>query len=446
MTINLFQMQRELRQRRESAVRKGVVAVIDIGTSKISCMILQFAPNLQTRPDETGRQQQPSMGAFRVVGVATTQSRGVRFGEIVEMAETERAIRTAVQRAQKMATMRVDHAFVCFSGGRPRSYGLSGEVSLPHGQVGEIDIGNAIFDCDVPPYGHERQPLQAMPVCYKIDEHANIADPRGRIGNKLSVDMHMLTVSETSIQNIMHCISRCDLELTGLFASAHASGISTLSENEQELGAACIDFGAGSTGISVFIKKQLIYADCVRLGGDHITRDIQQGLQIPLEVAERIKTVNGGLVATGRDDRDFIEVPHPMAQWENDRRHITRSELIGVMRPRVEEILEEVRDRLDAAGFEFLPSQQIVLTGGSSEIPGLDQVASRILGRQCRIGKHLRVMGLPQAAATPGFSAGVGVALNLSDPRDLCWSYEMPMDRVGTLRLRRAVRWFRDHW
>ncbi|HSF93132.1 MAG TPA: cell division protein FtsA [Paracoccaceae bacterium] len=446
MSINLFQTQRELRHRREAAVRKGVIAVLDIGTSKVACIVLQFAPNLPTKPEADSAVHQPSMGAFRVVGVGTTQSRGVRFGEVVEMDETERAIRTAVQRAQKMAGIRVDHAFVCFSGGRPRSYGLSGETNLPNGEVAEADIGNAMFDCDVPPYGQGRQPLHAMPVCYKVDEHINIAEPRGRIGNKLSVDMHMVTVSDMAVQNIIQCVSRCDLELAGLVNSSFAAGVSSLSENEQELGAACIDMGAGSTGISVFIKKQMIYADAVRLGGDHISRDIQQGLHVPLDVAERIKTVNGGLVATGRDDRDFIEVPNPLAQWETDRRHVTRSELIGVMRPRVEEILEETRDRLDAAGFEYLPGQQIVLTGGSSEIPGLDQVASRILGRQCRIGKHLRVLGLPQAATTPGYAAAVGVSLHLSDPRDECWDFEMPMDRVGTLRLRRAVRWFRDHW
>jgi len=446
MTPSLFELQREMRSRREAAVKRGVVAILDIGTSKIVCLVLQFAPNLNTEPNQQTDVTVPSMGAFRVVGVGTTRSRGVRFGEISVMDETERAIRTAVRQAQKMSGLRVDDVIVTFAGGRPRSYGLSGEVGVENGEVSERDIGHAMFACDVPPYGEGRQPVHAMPVSFSLDQQIGLSDPRGQIGSKLSVDMHMLTVNEAVVQNLLQCVKRCDLELAGLSISSFAAGVSSLVENEQELGAACIDMGAGSTGISVFIKKQLIYADAVRLGGDHISNDIRQGLQVSEDVAERIKTLHGGLVATGSDDRDLIEVPNPMAQWENDRRHVSRSELIGVMRPRVEEILEEVRERLDASGFDYLPSQQIVLTGGSSQIPGMDEVASRILGRHVRIGKPIRVMGLPQMATGSGFAAAVGLALHASHPKDECWDFEMPADRVGVRKMRRAMRWFRNNW
>ena len=167
-----------------------------------------------------------------------------------------------------------------------------------------------------------------------------------------------------------YCIKRCDLELAGIASSAYVSGISSLVEDEQELGAACIDLGGGSTGLSVFMKKHMIYADSVRMGGDHVTSDIAKGLQIPLTTAERIKTRHGGLFATGMDDREMIEIGGDSGDWEKDRRQISRTELIGIMRPRVEEILEETRACLDAAGFDHLPSQQIVLTGGGSQIPG----------------------------------------------------------------------------
>lgn len=446
MTPSLFELQREMRTRREAAVKRGVVAILDIGTSKIACLVLQFAPNLNNDPAEAADVTIPSMGAFRVMGVGTTRSRGVRFGEITMMDETERAIRTAVRTAQKMSGLRVDDVLVSFSGGRPRSYGLSGEVSVENGEVHERDIGHAMTSCDVPPYGENRQPIHAMPVSFTLDHQAGLSDPRGQIGNQLAVDMHMLTVNETVVQNLLSCIKRCDLEVAGLSNSAFASGVSSLVESEQELGAACIDMGAGSTGISVFMKKQLIYADAVRLGGDHITNDIRQALQVDNDVAERVKTLHGGVLATGADDREMIEVPNPLAQWEDDRRHITRSELIGVIRPRVEEILEEVRERLDASGFEYLPSQQIVLTGGASQMMGLDDIAARILGRRCRIGKPLRVMGLPQAATGSGFAAAVGLALHASHPRDECWDFEMPSDRIGARKLRRTMRWFKNNW
>jgi len=285
-----------------------------------------------------------------------------------------------------------------------------------------------------------------MPVNFSLDHRTGLADPRGQIGIRLVVDLHMMTVAGNPVHNLLQVIRRCDLELAGLAFSGFTSGISALVEDEQELGAAVVDMGGGSTSLSVFIKKQLIDADAVRLGGDQVTNDISQGLQVQFDMAERIKTLHGGLIATGADDRDQIELPNPMAQWENDRRTISRSELIGVMRPRVEEILEEVRDRLDASGFDHLPSQRIVLTGGASQVPGMDHTASRILGRQVRIGRPLRVQGLPQAATGAAFSAAVGLALHASHPADECWDFEVPADRLGARRIRRAMRWFRDNW
>ncbi len=166
--------------------------------------------------------------------------------------------------------------------------------------------------------------------------------------------MHLLSVDGDVIQNLLYCIKRCDLELAGIASSAYVSAISSLVEDEQELGAACIDMGGGATGISIFMKKHMIYADSVRMGGDHVTSDISKGLQIPMATAEKIKTRHGGLYATGMDDREMIDIGGDSGDWEKDRRQISRTELIGIMRPRVEEILEEVRATLDAAGFDTL--------------------------------------------------------------------------------------------
>jgi cell division protein FtsA len=190
----------------------------------------------------------------------------------------------------------------------------------------------------------------------------------------------------------------------------------------------------------------MIYADAVRMGGDHVTGDISMALQVPMQTAERIKTIFGGVLATGMDDREKIEIGGDTGDWEHDRRTVTRSELIGIMRPRVEEILEEVRHRLDAAGFDHMPSQQIVLTGGASQIPGLDGLASRILGQQVRLGRPLRVHGLPQAATGPAFASAVGMCLFAAHPQDEWWDFDLPMDRYPARSLKRAVRWFRDNW
>jgi cell division protein FtsA len=332
------------------------------------------------------------------------------------------------------------------SGGQPRSYGLAGIVPVNGDVVAEQDIGRVLAACVVPDYGAEREILHAQPVNFALDHRSGLIDPRGQIGQRLACDMHMLTIDTATIQNLIYCLKRCDLELAGLASSAYVSGIAALVEDEQELGAACIDMGGGTTGISIFIKKHMIYADSVRLGGDHVTADISRGLRVPLNVAERVKTFHGGVAATGMDDREMIEVRGQTGDWEHDRRRVSRAELIGIMRPRVEEILEDVRERLDAAGFEHLPSQQIVLTGGASQIPGLDTMAPKILGQQVRIGRPLRVHGLPQAATGSAFASAVGLSLFAAHPQDEWWDFEVPSDHYPSRSLKRAVKWFRDNW
>lgn len=441
---DLYQMQRAMRNLRRTAMQRGVVAILDIGTSKIACLVLKFEAEGPVREDGLGSLAGQSQ--FRVIGAATTRSRGVRFGEIDGIPETERAIRTAIQAAQKMAQTRVDHVIACLSGARPRSYGLAGEITLPAGQVSDQDVGRVLAACDVPDFGENREVLHAHPVNFAIDHRTGMSDPRGHVGNRLAADMHLVTIDTQAVQNLLYCIRRCDVELAGLASSAYVSGMAALVEDEQELGAACIDMGGGATGISIFIKKHMIFADSVRLGGDHVTSDIAKGLQVPAVVAERIKTMNGGVFATGMDDRDMIEIGANCGDWEKDRRTVSRAELIGIMRPRVEEILEEVRAMLDGAGFDQLPSQQIVLTGGASQIPGLDGLASRILGQNVRLGRPLRVQGLPQAATGPAFSATVGLSLFAAHPQDEWWDFEVPSERYPARSLRRAVKWFRDNW
>jgi cell division protein FtsA len=431
---DLYQSQRAMRNMRRAAMQRGVIAILDIGTSKIACLVLRFDGPTPVGDDSLG--PMAGQSSFRVIGAATTRSRGVRFGEISVMAETERAVRTAVQAAQKMANVRVDHVIACFSGAEPRSYGLAGEVELEDSVVTEQDVARVMAACDVPDIGYGREVLHAQPVNFALDHRTGLGDPRGQIGNRLATDMHLLSIDATVVQNILHCIHRCDLELAGLASSAYVSGMASLVEDEQELGAACIDMGGGSTGLSIFIKKHMIYSDAVRLGGDHVTSDISKGLMVPMAVAERIKTKHGGVHATGMDDREMIEVGGDSGDWEKDRRQVSRTELIGIMRPRVEEILEEVRERLDVAGFDSLPSQQIVLTG----------LASRILGQRVRLGRPLRVQGLPQAATGAAFSSSVGLCLFAAHPQDEWWDFEIPAERYPARSLKRVVKWFRDNW
>ena len=441
----LYQVQRAMRGMRRAALQRGLIAILDVGTSKIACLVLRFDGPGQFREND-GVGPMAGQSSFRVIGAATTRSRGVRFGEIGTMAETERAIRTAVQQAQKLAGERIDHVIACLSGGRPASYGLAGQIDLEAGKVGEEDVARVLAACDAPDFGRGREVLHAQPVNFAVDHRSGLDDPRELAGNRLAVDMHVLTADRDSLGSLVRCIRRCDLELAGVASAAYVSGLASLVEDEQELGAACIDLGGGTTSVSVFIRKHMIFADAVRIGGEHITSDIAKGLRIPHAMAERLKTLNGGIEVTGRDDRDMIALGGETGDWETDRREVSRADLIGIMRPRVEEILERAREVLDAAGFDHMPSQQIVLTGGGSQIPGLDGLAARMLGPSVRIGRPLRVQGLPHQMTDPSFAASVGLSLFAAHPQDEWWDFETPADRYSARSLRRAVRWFRNNW
>lgn len=447
---DLYEAQRAMRQMRRQAMARGVLAVLDIGTSKITCIILQFDGPGQFRETD-GVGPMAGQSSFRVIGQFTTQSRGVRYGEIETMAETERCVRHAVSAAQKQAGVRVDHVIATLSGGRPSSYGLAGEIALKSGKVTEPDVGAAIAACDAPDFGRNREVLHAQPVNFAVDARSGLSDPRDIVGNRLAVDMHVLTLDGSTASNLVHCIRRCDLELAGVGSAAYAAGRAALVEDEQELGAACIDMGGGVTGVSLFLKKHMIFADAVRMGGDLVTRDISQGLRVPMATAEWLKTRHGGLEATGRDDREMIDVTNVLGagmaeDWNGERRSVSRADLIGIMRPRVEEILDEVRGVLDAAGFDQMPSRQVVLTGGASQIPGLDTLAARILGQNVRVGRPLRIHGLAQQHTAPCHAATVGLALHAANPQDEWWDFEMPVERGGVTGLKRAYRWFRNNW
>ena len=197
---DLYQSQRAMRQMRQQALQRGVIAILDVGSSKIACLVLRF-DGTSKLSDDNSIGALAGQSGFRVVGAATTRSRGVQFGEITAMQETERAIRTALQAAQKMAELRVDHVIACFSGANPRSYGLDAEVELEGNVVTENEVARVLAACDVPEYGAGREVLHAQPVNFALDNRTGLNDPRGQLGQSLTVDMHMLTVDGDAISN-----------------------------------------------------------------------------------------------------------------------------------------------------------------------------------------------------------------------------------------------------
>ncbi|MEM8698987.1 MAG: cell division protein FtsA [Pseudomonadota bacterium] len=449
MMFDQVQMYRHHRQRLSIARRRGRLALLDIGSSKITCLILKLDPNRLEAAAEHDRLGTSLFGAIEVVGARTVQSRGVRRGEIVDMDEAARAIRLALLTAEKMAATRVervDHVVVSFSGGQPQSFSTIGEVETETGQVTERDISRALGAAEMPPIEEGRQILHAQPVEISVDFQSGITDPRGMTGRVLSIALHVMTVDARPLANLMECIRQCDLDLAAVVSAPYASGLSALVEDEQRTGALCIDMGGGSTSVSVFLREHLIGIDTVRFGGDHVTSDIAAGLAMRRVTAERIKVLKGGVIPTGVDDREMIDAPEIGEEDLPDRRQISRGMLIGVIRPRVEEILRELRSRLGEMGAQDLPGCAVVLTGAACQMPGVDELVMKYLGRRPRIGRPLRIAGLPQALSGPDYSTAVGLAIYALRRPDELWDFEAPRPMSARGRATEMLRWFRASW
>tara|TARA_E500000075_G_scaffold32341_1_gene28723 strand:+ start:15332 stop:16663 length:1332 start_codon:yes stop_codon:yes gene_type:complete len=440
----LLQSQRQLRQKRLTAIKKGTVALIDLGSSKVMCLVLSLTDANQSNSFSDDK---PRSGVtFRVIGASTTKSRGIRFGEIYEMREAESAIRTVIQRAQKMAGCLIENVFLTFSSATQKSTLISSSIDFAQKEVSEMDIGHALSSLNIVNDDLTREIIHALPVNFSIDNKHGYMDPRGISGTNLSVDVNTISIQSDIIKNMVSCLNKCDLSLAGIAIAPYLSGLSSLLEDEMELGVVCIDLGAASSSLSIFFRKNLIFSQSLRIGGQHITSDIMQAFQIPFLAAERLKVLHGGLLPANSDDRETLELPESNTDLFTERRTITKSELLGVIRPRVEEIFDSLRSILDQSDFEFLPGQKIVLTGGGSKLENILDFASTLLGKPTRVAVPMRIQGLPASAHGPEAAAVIGLALNLAQPQDEVWDFRAPFEHEGDEFIRRTLRWVKANW
>lgn len=384
--------------------RAVVLSVLDIGSTKVCCLIAKLTPR-----DESGVMIGRTH-SIEVLGYGYQRSMGIKSGVVVDMDAAEQAVRLAVDSAERMAGVTVESLIANVSCGRLQSEIFSATVPLAGESVTEADIQRVLSAGSSHSVTEGRAVSHALPISYSLDGNRGMRDPRGMMGMKLGVDMQVVTTEVPPVRNLELCINRGHLRVETLVATPFASGLSTLVEDEAELGVACIDMGGGTTTLSVFVDGRMVHLDAIAVGGQHITTDLARAFATRLQDAERLKTLHGSPLSSSSDDRDILTVP--ALEGDSDLPHqIPRSALTRVIRPRVEEILELVRDRLTASGFAGKVGKQIVLTGGASQLTGLSEVARRVLGRNVRLGRPLGVAGLPEAAKGPAFAAAVGLLI-----------------------------------
>ncbi|NRG17844.1 cell division protein FtsA [Rhizobiales bacterium] len=384
--------------------RSVIVSVLDIGSTKICCLIAKLSPR------EDSAVMPGRTHSIEVLGYGYQRSRGIKSGVVIDMDAAEHAIRLAVDNAERMAGVTVESLIANISCGRLKSEIFSAGVEMVSESVSESDIQRVLAAGSAHNVAEGRAVMHALPISYALDGNRGIRDPRGMMGHRLGVDMQVITAEVPPVRNLELCVNRGHLNVETMVATPYASGLATLVDDEAELGVACVDMGGGTTTLSIFVDGQMVHLDALAVGGHHVTMDIARALSTRLQDAERIKTLQGSALPSSADDRDFITVPPVDAETDLPNQ-IPRSMLTRVIRPRIEEILELVRDRLAASGFAGRVGKRVVLTGGASQLTGLSEVARRILGRNVRLGRPLGIAGLPEAAKGPAFAASVGLLI-----------------------------------
>ncbi len=383
--------------------RSALVAALDVGSSKVACLIGRMRPH---PPQQVLTRRTHSV---EVIGFGHTGARGMKAGGVINLAQAEEAIRLAVDAAEQMAEVEIESVVLSISAGRLASELFAADVDIVGSAVSESDIARVLAAGGRHSRREGRAVLHSLPVGYSLDGTEGIRDPRGMLGSRFGVHMHVATTDIAAARNLMLAVERCHLAVEAMVASPYVAGLAVLADDEADLGAAIVDLGAGTTTMAVFRNGRLVHVEGFALGGHHITTDIARGLDAGSADAERIKTLYGSVLVGGLDERDVITVSQIGEDEREAAQFASRAALVRVVKPRAEEILEMVRDRLAGSPFAAEQRGHVVLTGGASQLTGLADLATRILGRPVRIGRPLGIAGLPDAARGPAFAVAAGL-------------------------------------
>jgi cell division protein FtsA len=420
--------------------RSGLVAALDIGSTKISCIIGEVVS--QNRRTADGKEA----SALRILGFGCQASRGTRHGAIVDLDQAERAIRLAVDSAERMAKRTITSVYVNVAGGKPQSNAYAATVETETGQVTARDIEMATRAALAQGHQSGRRTLHTAPAQFHLDAVRGIAAPLGMFGKLLTAEVNVVSAEPAALRNLALVIERCHLTVADYVVAPYAASRAVLAEDEMKLGVTLIDMGGATTGVSGFHDDQLVFAHVIPVGGMHITHDIARGLSTTIAHAERMKTLFGSAMATVLDDRETVAVPLLGERGVDTIYHAPKSMLTGIIRPRLEEILEMVRERLDQASFARLAGSRIVLTGGGSELTGMREIAAQWLNRQVRLGAPLPIAGMPEAARSPAFATAMGL-LNYALKPDVHHAAAVTREALQAKQagyLRRVGRWIAD--
>jgi cell division protein FtsA len=406
--------------------QSGPFGVLDIGTTKIVCVI--------------GRVE--SDFSIRVLGFGWQKGRGVGGGSILDIEDAERAIRAAVGQAEEEAGTQLQKVTVNLSCGQPESRLFNVQWPVGGRAVTEHDIRRILTEGRARAASESRSIIHALPLAFAADAAEGVVDPRGLHCDTLGARLHVLDAVTTALRTLDACLARCDLEIAELVSAPMAAGLATLVEDERLLGATVLDMGGGTTGMAVFAEGQLLHTAQLPIGGAHVTNDIARILSTPVAHAERLKTLYGSAHGSPDDERELLPVP-AVGEEEHQIAKVPRSMVVSIIKPRLEETFEMVRDRLEGSGLARAAGHRVVLTGGASQLSGVREMAHRMLGRQIRGGRPAPLRGLPDSATGPAFATAVGLLAWAAGEGRTLSDINLDADKPRGL-LRRIVNFLRE--
>ena len=369
---------------------KDLLVGLDIGTSKVVAVVAEL------RPD----------GAYEVIGMGQTESKGLKKGVVVNIEATVQSIQKALEEAELMADCKIGEVFTGIAGSHIRSFNSSGMVAIKDKEVTEADVARVIETAKAVNIPTDQQILHILTQEFIIDGQEDVREPIGMSGIRLEVKVHIVTGAVSAAQNIVKCVRRCGLEVHDLILQPLASSLAVLTEDEKELGVVLVDIGSGTTDIAIFSEGAIRHTAVIPIAGDQITNDVAMALRTPTPDAEDIKVQYGIAKQVLADPDEMIDVP---GVGDRGPRTLSRQALAAVIEPRVEELFSLVHQVVRESGYEELLSSGVVLTGGTAMMPGMVELGEDMFLKPVRVGVPEYRGNLHEVVKSPRYATVMGL-------------------------------------
>ncbi len=405
------------------AKKDSLIVGLDIGTTKICAVVGEATPE-----------------GIAIVGIGTHPSDGLRKGVVVNIESTVNSIKRAVEEAELMAGCEINAVYAGIAGGHIEGVNSHGVIAVKNREVNQQDIDRVIDAAKAVAIPFDREVIHILPQEYLIDDQGGIQNPLGMSGVRLEAKVHIVTGAVTSAQNIVKCCQRAGLDVCDIVLESLASAEAVLNPQERRLGVALVDFGGGTSDLAIFSDHSIRHSSVLSLGGNNLTNDIAVGLRTPVEEAEKIKQRYGCALTAMIQKDETIQVP---SVGGGKPKVLSRNILGEILEPRVEEICSLLQRELLRSGYSDLVASGLVITGGSSLLPGLPELAEQVFNLPVRTGLPTDIRGLADVVRNPMYATGVGLVLHgaNTEPRKL---FRIRQNNIFNRLVDRMRKWFSD--